>query len=60
MVARLWADRLEQDPPNPKYNNFNQVPAGLRDQVLELLDEDGYMVLPDGSVRKKLLEDEEE
>lgn len=48
-VARLWADRLESG----KIDNFNKVPAKLQDQVRELLTEDGYEILEDGTVRKK-------
>lgn len=55
-VARLWADRLESG----KIDNFNKVPSKLRKDVLTLLDEDGYEVLPDGTVQKKKLDDEEE
>lgn len=55
-VARLWADRLESG----KIDNFNKVPSKLRKDVLTILDEDGYEVLPDGTVQKKKLDDEEE
>lgn len=48
-VARLWADRLESG----KIDNFNKVPSKLQDQVRELLTEDGYEILEDGTVRKK-------
>lgn len=45
-VARLWADRLE----NGKIDNFNKVPSKLQDAVRELLEEDGYEILEDGTV----------
>ena len=51
-MAKIWAKRLEH--PTNNYNNFNQVPNKLRDQVLEILTEDGYIVLEDGSVVKGL------
>lgn len=56
MVAKLWASRLEKNPPDPTYNNFNQVPAKLQDQVRAILEEDGYIIMPDGSVVKGLTE----
>lgn len=48
-VAKLWAQKLETG----KVDNFNLVPAKLQDQVLAILTEDGYEVLPDGRVVKK-------
>ena len=48
-VARLWADRLESG----KIDNFNKVPSKLKNEVLILLDQDGYEVLDDGTVVKK-------
>lgn len=45
-VARLWADRLE----NGKIDNFNKVPSKLQYAVRELLEEDGYEILDDGTV----------
>lgn len=47
-VARLWADRLESG----KIDNFNKVPAKLKNEVSALLYEDGYKILPDGRVVK--------
>lgn len=48
-VARLWADRLESG----KIKNFNQVPSKLKNDVAEILHEDGYKILPDGTVVKE-------
>ena len=47
-MANLWKKRLEH--PTDKYNNFNQVPPRLQDEVRELLEADGYEILPDGRV----------
>ena len=54
-VARLWADRLE----SCKIDNFNKVPAKLKNEVAILLDQDGYEILEDGTVQKKKLNEEE-
>ena len=54
-MAKLWAKRLEN--PNENYNNFNQVPKKLQDQVLAILTADGYEVLEDGTVVKRLTEE---
>ena len=54
IMAKLWAKRLEN--PNENYNNFNQVPKKLQAQVLEILTADGYEVLEDGTVVKRLEE----
>lgn len=51
-MAKLWAKRLEN--PNENYNNFNQVPKKLQAQVLEILTADGYEVLDDGTVVKRI------
>lgn len=48
-VARLWADRLESG----KIDNFNRVPSKLQNDVREILYEDGYDILDDGTVVKK-------
>ena len=53
-MAKLWAKRLEN--PNESFNNFNQVPKKLQTKVLEILDADGYEVLEDGTVVKRLEE----
>ena len=49
-MAKLWAKRMEN--PTDNYNNFNQVPAKLRQDVLKILTDDGYIVLEDGKVIK--------
>ena len=54
IMAKLWAKRLEN--PNENYNNFNQVPKKLQDQVLAILEADGYEVLDDGTVVKRIAE----
>ena len=54
-VARLWADRLESG----KIDNFNRVPSKLRNEVRDMLDADGYMILDDGTVVEKPINDEE-
>lgn len=54
-VAELWARRLEN--PNEKYNNFNQVPDKLKDQVRAIIIKDGYVINPDGTVTKKETEE---
>ena len=51
-MAKLWAKRLEN--PNENYNNFNQVPKTLQAQVMEILTADGYEVLDDGTVVKRI------
>lgn len=48
-VARLWADRLESG----KIDNFYRVPSKLQNDVREILYEDGYEILEDGTVVKK-------
>lgn len=48
-VARLWADRLESG----KIDNFNKVPSKLRSDVRAMIYEDGYEILPDGTVVKR-------
>ena len=53
-VARLWADRLEAG----KIDNFFRVPSKLQPEVRKLLDEDGYMILDDGTVIEKPINDE--
>ena len=40
-ISILWARRLESG--DKKYN-FNDVPAQLKDEVLQKLHEDGYTV----------------
>lgn len=54
-MAKLWAKRLEN--PNENFNNFNQVPKKLQAQVFAILDADGYEVLEDGTVVKRLDEE---
>ena len=54
-VARLWADRLEAG----KIDNFFRVPSKLQPEVRKLLDEDGYMILDDGTVIEKPINDED-
>lgn len=49
-IAELWAKRLEN--PDEKYNNFNQVPAKLKDQVRAIIEADGYIINEDGTVTK--------
>lgn len=51
-MAKLWAKRLEN--PNENFNNFNQVPKKLQSQVLKILNADGYEILEDGTVVKRL------
>ena len=50
-MAKLWAKRLEH--PDDKYNNFNQVPVKLREQVRAIIIADGYEILDDGTVVKR-------
>ena len=55
-VARLWADRLEAG----KIDNFFRVPSKLQPEVRKMLDEDGYMILDDGTVVEKPINEEAE
>ena len=48
-VARLWADRLESG----KIDNFYRVPSKLQNDVREILYNDGYEILEDGTVVKR-------
>ena len=53
-MARVYANLCEKG-----VRNFLSVPANLRDQVEEIIISDGYMINEDGTVVKKLINEEE-
>ena len=54
-MAKVYEDLLIKG-----IKNFNQVPKSLQKQVKELLDADGYIINPDGTVTKKEVAEEVE
>lgn len=47
LISMLWVQKLKVDE-----RNFNDVPAKLRDEVMQKLTEDGYTVDDEGQVVK--------
>lgn len=54
-MARIYATSCERDG-----KNFNKVPKKLQEQVREIIEEDGYVILDDGTVVKAEEEETEE
>lgn len=46
-MAKVYADLCEKG-----LKNFNQVPKSLQKQVKALIEADGYIINPDGTVTK--------
>lgn len=47
-MAKIYASLCEKG-----LKNFNQVPKNLQDQVRSIIEADGYMIKPDGSVVRR-------
>lgn len=47
-MARIYANSCEKG-----LKNFNDVPKKLKDQVRELIEDDGYIINEDGTVTKE-------
>ena len=47
-MVKVYADLCEKG-----VKNFNQVPKSLQKQVRAQIEEDGYIINPDGTVTKK-------
>lgn len=54
-MARVYANLCEKGE-----KNFNKVPKSLQDQVRAIIEEDGYIINPDGTVTRALTSEEEE
>lgn len=46
-MAKIYAKSCELDG-----KNFNTVPNRLKDQVRAIIEADGYVILPDGTVEQ--------
>ena len=53
-MARIYANLCEKG-----VRNFNTVPRNLQAQVRTIIEEDGYVINPDGTVTKVTLNEEE-
>jgi hypothetical protein len=53
-MARIYANLCEKG-----VRNFNTVPKNLQAQVRTIIEEDGYVINPDGTVTKVTLNEEE-
>ena len=51
-MAKVYASLCEKG-----VRNFNTVPENLQNDVREIIEADGYIILPDGTVVKGLLDD---
>lgn len=47
-IARIYANACEH-----KGKNFNSVPKSISDDVAALIEEDGFIINPDGTVEEK-------
>lgn len=54
-MARIYANLCEKG-----VRNFNTVPSNLQPEVRRLIEEDGYIINPDGTVTKVVVGEEEE
>ena len=48
-MPRIYADLCEKG-----IRNFNTVPANLQPQVRVIIEADGYIINPDGTVTKRI------
>jgi hypothetical protein len=53
-MARVYADLCEKG-----VRNFNTVPKSLKPQVRTYIEEDGYVINPDGTVTPAVVDEEE-
>ena len=54
-MARIYANLCEKG-----VRNFNTVPSNLQPEVRRLIEEDGYIINPDGTVTKVITGEESE
>lgn len=53
-MAQIYANLCEKG-----VRNFNTVPANLQPQVRIIIEADGYVINPDGTVTKREINEEE-